>query len=305
MKNLSTLIKFLTVLVIGGGTIGASVAMSSAKDSGNMFQVEAATNTLIDSSEQVANEDTTRILVHNGDAGNWTSSSALTAIRTWDNYNNSAIYLTSWVFNGLDKDNHDREVWIGYADIPIDIAGMQLVRLDPNNNLNIWNYGPDIDISNQFYSSKIYSLYQYNWTWSYKEFTVDEVSLDLAKVILGGYLTCSPSNLNGFGAFDELNNRYFSKISEEVKNCSLELDFSYQEYLENNKDYNGLEKVSTTETIGNKIAMMASLYGNANQSKIVNLNVDNYYLTLTITGLLSISIFCLISFVLFKRKSHI
>ena len=85
MKNLSTLVKFLTVLVIGGGTIGASVAMSSAKDDGNMFQVEAVENNI------------TRIYaVLEGD---------------WDNRDNNdqnRMYLHTWNDGGLGT------TWPGY-----------------------------------------------------------------------------------------------------------------------------------------------------------------------------------------------
>lgn len=129
----------------------------------------------------------------------------------------------------------------------------------------------------------INSLSEYNWSWSINSnFSLSTVSIDFAKSLLAGYQTCTDSELNGYQAYDELNSRYFSKMSEEVLNSPLEYDFDYDDYINNDRNYVGIERKETDITIGDKINALKSMYETGSlPSNAIKINFnDNSIFTL-------------------------
>lgn len=258
-----------------------------------------AADTLV--SQTKASYDTTRIFVHNSNAGNWTSSGALTSIRAWggSNQGGATIYSTQWVDAG-------NNTWIGYADIPIDSEGFQLVRINPNNAGEIWNWGPNANLGDAYYSSYIYSLSEYDWSWTYNtDFTLSTINADFAKILLEGYNTCSNSTLNGFGAYSVLQERYFSKMSSGVKQETLNPDYDYDEYVSNDYSYEGLTKKETTLTIDDKINQLAQMYaGEKLQSTHLYLanNTNENMIIILAVSFIGASSLLIVGFIVYKRK---
>ncbi len=290
MGRLATFIKFATVLVLGGGTLGSVVAVSASQDT-RAIEVEAAQprDKFVRTTESTY--ETMRIYVHNSNAGNWTSAGAKTYVRAWGFETSAYVYATEW-FSFRDN---GKEIWLGYADIPIDCSGFQLVRVDPNNESNIWNYGPDVKNTNsEFISTKIYSLKEYGWTWSYEDINFSSIPSNFAKILMEGYETCLENKLNGYLAYNALENKFFSKMSSTVKSSTLNAEYDYSEYVHNGNSYVGLEKKTTNMTIGDKINQMGIMYEHTTNSSLTNLVIDSYELSqilvLVIAGI-SISVF--------------
>ena len=136
---------------------------------------------------------TTRVFVYNSYAGNWQSSGAKTTIRTWDAAGNATIYDTNWVNAGTEEE----PVWIGYADVGSDSAGAQLLRLNPADIYDIWTWGANFEGVSRAWSSRIYSLDEYDWSRTYQDSDLSYVSPDFAAILLEGYSACLASEVNG------------------------------------------------------------------------------------------------------------
>ncbi len=285
----------LLSLVAGSGLV---IASSLAPVWGGASIVKAADITVDADSSRNPTYQTTRVFVHNSYAGNWQSGGAKTGIRTWDSAGNGTIYDTNWVNAGTEE----QQVWIGYADVGIsDIAGAQLMRLNPNDITNIWDYGPNFDGVSGAWSSRIYSLSEYGTSWSYQDLDLNYVSPDFAAILLEGYSVCLASEVNGFLAYPTLEEKFFSKMDEAALAAPLTDEYSYSDYVDNGSAYGeSVSKGDGSYTVGDKIAQMkanyeayqaetsaqaAALIGNENQNYLAAGAVSLVALAASVAGL--------------------
>lgn len=244
----------LLSLVAGGGLVLAS---SLAPVWGGAAIVKAADITVDADSSRNPTYQTTRVFVHNSNAGNWRSSGAKTGIRVWDMAGNVTIYDTNWVNAGTEEE----QVWIGYADVGSDPAGAQLVRLNPADLSNIWNWAPNFEGVSGAWSSRIYSLSEYDWSWTYQDLDLSYVSPDFAAILLEGYSACLASEVNGFLSYPTLEEKFFSKMDETALAAPLTDEYSYSDYVDNGNAYGeSVSKGDGSYTVGDKIAQMKANY---------------------------------------------
>ena len=283
----------LLSLVAGGGLV---IASSLAPVWEGASIVKAADITVDADSSRNPTYQTTRVFVHNSYAGNWQKDGAKTGIRTWDAAGNATIYDTNWVNAGTEEE----QVWIGYADVGSDPARAQLVRLNPAN-LSIWNEGPDFESVSGAWSSRIYSLSEYNWSWTYQDLDLSYVSPDFAAILLEGYSACLASEVNGFLAYPTLEEKFFSKMDETAFATPLTDEYSYSDYVDNGNAYgDSVSKGDGSYTVGDKIAQMkanyeayqaetsaqaAALIGNESQNYLVVGAVSLVALAASVAGL--------------------
>lgn len=243
---------FLLSLVAGSGLV-----LSSSLTLGEAKAVKAADEVVAADSSRNATYLTTRVFVSNSNAGNWQSNGAKTGIRVWDETGAATLYDTNWVNAGTEE----APAWVGYADIPVTgLAGVQLIRVNPNDLTEYWNYAPNFDLTGSW-SSAIHSLSEYNWNWTYEDLKIDYCSPEFAAILLEGYSACLASEINGFLAYPTLEENFFSKMGNEALNTQLGSEYSYLDYASNGYVYDeNVSKGDSHYTVRDKIAQMKASY---------------------------------------------
>lgn len=190
----------------------------------------------IDGSDQSPSNSTTRVFINNSDLGNWNSSGAQTMVRAWGSSSYSfdaAIYNLNWFEN---SGTGASGKWYGYADIPADVSGWQVVRINPNCYRRIWNFGPNGDVSSGG-SARIYDLDENGWDFYWNGNTSDSgVGETFAAKIFEAYNTCSSSDLNGYGAYSSLKANFFDYLTNNAKTSSCKslgsgINFTVNEHV--------------------------------------------------------------------------
>lgn len=188
-------------------------------------------------SSSTPSSSTTRLFVHHDDCSNWKSNSSVTRIRCWGsssylNVVDGYVYDLSWTDSGGDDASGD---WYGYADVPADITGWQLIRTSSYAR-EIWNRC-DGNVTGSF-SSRIWRLSENGWNFSWNASTGDSASgVNLMKTILAAIDTCSSSAINGYGAYSALNSNFYSTATASAKAATCRslggtTDFTVQTHFE-------------------------------------------------------------------------
>ena len=167
-----------------------------------------------------ASLSTMRLFINNSDAGSWQDSSQ-TCIRAWGSSNYSfdgAIYELNWFQN---TGTGASQKWYGYADLPLDIHGWELVRCSGSNIRRVWNEGPKHEIITADETSRVYILSEYGQSWSWSSTKSDSaVGESFAAKILEAYSTCHSGTFNGYGAYTQLNTNFFSHLTTAARNST-------------------------------------------------------------------------------------
>lgn len=243
---------FLLSLVAGSGLV-----LSSTLALGEAEAVDAADEVVTADSSRNATYLTTRVFVHNSNAGQWQSDGAKTAVRTWNQEGAVTVYDTNWVNAGTEE----APAWVGYADIPLtDLSGLQFVRVDPTDLTVNWGYAPNLVMTGAW-SSTIHSIKEYDWTWTYEELNLSYISPEFASILLEGYSVCLPSEVNGFLAYPTLEQNFFSKMNDAALNAPLSDEYSYRDYVSNDYSYGeNVSKGGSHYMVRDKIAQMKASY---------------------------------------------
>ena len=167
-----------------------------------------------------ASASTTRIFVHNSGT-HWTSHATL--IRAWGgsadvplwnkNATAATLYNPTWF---QDDDN----TYYGYVDLPVDITGYQLVAYSAENARNATLVASD------YYSNVLTFGTGYVNGVIYTQQGGNNVTIGAAKSTAGVKLmtlvceavdTCEEGTYNGWGAYTNLNNNFYSKATSDAK----------------------------------------------------------------------------------------
>lgn len=280
MKNLSTLIKFLTVLVIGGGTIGASVAISSAQKN-NIVEAEA-----------IGDNDTIRIYAIMKD--DWAYSSA----------KNMYIHVNApgWEYNDSPQMNmilNDYYEGLFYYDVPSDFNVIVLKGVSGSTRYDYQTVDinkSDVYSPNNDFNLGVYKVIYLEGTYSYggkRNVSFGYApcsSAQAAEILKHEYIdSCSTSRANGYNAYPQLKKLFFD--------CST---------WDDNTIVDNENEIYQT-TLGELKAALATRYfaNVSNNSKLFSVKEENFETTITVASIISLSTIGLVGFVLFKRKSHI
>ena len=249
--------KFGKAAVLLSLVAGSGLILSSSLTLGGAEVVKAADEVVTADSSRNATYLTTRVFVHNSNAGQWQSGGAKTAVRTWNQEGAVTVYDTNWVNAGTEE----APAWVGYADIPLnDLSGLQFVRVDPADLTKNWGYAPDLVMTGAW-SSTIRSIKEYDWTWTYEELNLSYISPEFASILLEGYSVCLPSEVNGFLAYPTLEQNFFSKMNDAALNAPLSDEYSYSDYASNGYSYGeNVSKGDSHYTVRDKIAQMKASY---------------------------------------------
>lgn len=225
---------------------------------------------IFSASDYSASLSTMRFFVNNSDAGNWRDSSQ-TCIRAWGSSSytfDGAIYELNWFQNtGTGASNK----WYGYADLPLDIHGWELVRCSGTNIRRVWNEGPKHELITDDENSRVYILSEYGESWSWSSTKSDSaVGEVFASKILQAYSTCHSGTHNGYDAYSQLNTNFFTHLTSAAKSSTcvslLGNSTTVQDHVDGMKaSYNHTRTVksavelTTTNSLENSTTMVAMI----------------------------------------------
>lgn len=189
---------------------------TTSDSSGVVWQ--ACGDLLSKTSDQSPSDNTGRIIFNN--SGSAWAGDGKCAVRAWGGKSSSyGFTATCYVLNWFhDKDSADTGVWYGYADIPLDVTGYQFVLLsDEDYGASIWNYqtGDNFSKSTSSFSQVYYASgnEKTNITISTGAAKDSKAYTSLMAVVLAAVNTCSDSEYNGYNAYTNLNNNFYSKAT--------------------------------------------------------------------------------------------
>jgi hypothetical protein len=236
---------------------------NGAKISGSIEVVEMPN--IVQSHKGGINLDYMRVWL---DRGMYESAGALNALQYGAQgtlTDESTIYEASGyvkLFEG--EEGGHWEHWLAYFDIPTAslTAGMD-IRVARVNNLRsaIWNK-TEVHTWSVGDNNKVLYVGD-NWdatTLSPGIIGDDkEIPVDFLKHVLEGYLTCSPSTINGYGAFPEMNRTFFKDADGEWKIVGLLDEVMLDDYASMDTSYTG-ERVEESVDAYEKYLKMEALY---------------------------------------------
>ena len=168
------------------------------------------------------------------------SAGARAALRVF----NGTTHVITYILGGSSQyATVGSEAYIFYVDINVNYD-CQLVRL--HNVFNyVWSYGKNICTDMDGYNT---TKIVYQWSASpdvdYSCGNESDPNVDYAKKVLDGYSTCVDSDVNGYGAYSELNTNILSKLDASELSQLRSATFSDPTY--------------GTRTYGDKIDLMAN-----------------------------------------------
>lgn len=171
-------------------------------------------------SDQTASSSTTRVFVNNQN-----SHFDPVGIRAWGGdasqtiggaKSDATIYHLNW-FEDINS------VWYGYAEIPTNVTGFKIIKLSEDTYDGIPSYYQNGDeITPASLSNRIIYCPENGNDISFGGAKDNAAGPSLMSKLLEAIDTCSSSSINGYGAYSNLNNYYYSHATAEAKatNCA-------------------------------------------------------------------------------------
>ncbi len=168
--------------------------------------------------DQSASSSTTRVFVNNSG-----SHFNPVGIRAWGGdasptlggaKADATIYHFSW-FEDINS------VWYGYAEIPNNATGFKIIKLSDDTYNGTPSYYQDGDeLTTASLASQIIYCPSSGNTLSFGGAKDDQAGPSLMSKLLEAIDTCSSSTVNGYGAYSNLNNYFYSHATAEAKATS-------------------------------------------------------------------------------------
>ncbi len=210
--------------------------------------------------------------------------------------------------------NTENSLWFNYADIPLTATGYQFVGVVKELGHVIY-YSTWISSSNFATNAlKIHyisgtqkeSSSSSNWKVSFGGFDANNAGVAICKLATETLLTCSSSSLNGYGAYNNLNECFISNMSSTNRatfDATTLSDYSQSAWEGNSKTYSDSLTKSTT-TYGAKIEQLAKMASSATigLNKKISAFTDNSYALLATTILAVVISASIGSYLLLKKK---
>lgn len=206
------------LLVMDQTKSGSSWNIGSGATWKNTFELIAKTT------DQAPSSSTTRIFFNNTDT-HWSNTGGC-AVRAWGGSASKAIYdgrkaeATLYVLKFV-QDDATGGYYYGYADIPLDVDGFQIVKTSSEDD-----YGASIS----YYSTNDFTIGTGANRVLFGQSSGNYISTGGAKgdsagsvlmaAVLAAINTCSSNAYNGYGAYSNLNNYFYSHATNAAKEAA-------------------------------------------------------------------------------------
>lgn len=122
---------------------------------------------------------------------------------------------TFYHFNWFEDSN---DIWYGYADIPTNITGYKIAKLNSDAYVTSLSYDSDNAFTPDSFACVKYG--QSNGNYISEGGAKDDVAdTALMTAVINAYNTCSDSVLNGYGAYSALNTNFYSHATDAAKSA--------------------------------------------------------------------------------------
>lgn len=298
MKSLKSL-KIVTLCAVAAVTSVIATLGISLSKSQSVQEVKA--DYAVSLSDRLnASGDTRRIWFVNN-CGNFWSSSARMGLMVTSGVSGAPVFTSAAV-------SATGQAYF-YWDVPLSASKVKVLRLNPDQN-TCWGEVAELDLS--FYSTSLLCyVNESGWSWWISFGSTNNMSAELFKTILTGYVTCSSSSKNGYGAYTALYNTFYDRdcMTSDIKNQLSTLtmdDYSYDNYTANGGSYTGIFKTSNSISVAAKWSGLqtAAAKGGLSGTAVINSpNSEPGIVGLTAISLLGIG--TTISFFLMKKKRRV
>ncbi len=191
---------------------------------------------------------------------------------------------TFYHFSWFQDDNNE---YYGYADIPTNITGYKIAKLNNSNYVTTLSYDSTTSLVVDSFAYVRYGLSEGNGINTGGAHD-DTAGANLMKKVLEAYNTCSSSVLNGYGAYSALNESFYSHATAAAKSATV-------------KTLGG----STNYTVQTHMeAMAARSAGGSSTNALLALTISNNGVSTIIIVISSVSLLSLGLFFLLKRKKE-
>ena len=311
MKHKAKIISVLTTLFMI--SLGVVVNIKPA----------AKVSATIEPNRNMVSSDYVRILVVPDPNDSWNASSAVTGIVVLQDSSATVIEKDAKVKYGDSGSRHliehdlqyraDKDTLSGkkfwYFNVRYDLISgkdFQVVRFNPTLTAEgqhlAWNATKKYAFTDDLIAKvwKLDAPSDLNSNINFSRSTGAGLSNLMVSYVLEGYMTCSPSPLNGYMAYGELNQTY--NLDNRTASTTTFRDFDYNDYDENStydvgRQNNVGDKITS---VGAKVLAMKALYEAATLGSGVVHNETNNNVTLTI--ILGVSLAVLSGWFLLSKK---
>ena len=228
-------------------------------------------------------------------------NSARAALRVFG----GGLDTTNYLLEGSSQYTIVNGQYLFYVDIPLS-ADCEIVRVHSVLNY-IWTYGKDFS-ELSYSTSKV--VYAYNNSATYSVDNESTATIEYAKLVLDGYVSCS-AGANGYSEIGAINTNIINKLSVDdqtaLRSAAL-TDYSYSDYVDAGYAYGGSVSKSEAFTYGQKIdEMVAQNAKGAAKIDVLNQNESaSSSIPVIIASSLSLSIVLLGAlYIAYKQKNKV
>jgi len=289
---------FALCAVAAIGSVAAAIGVSLSK---NQSAQEVKADYSVSLSDRLnASGDTRRVWFLNNCSNFW-SSSAKMGLMVTSGVSGAPVYTAASV-------TANSQAYF-YWDLPLAASKVKILRLNSDQN-TCWGEAGELDLA-YYNTSLVCYVNESSWSWSISFGYINNMSADLFKAILTGYVTCSSSEKNGYGAYTALYNTFYNRdcmtsdIQTQLSTLYMD-DYSYADYTGNTGSYTGIFKTSGLLTVAQKwtaLQNMSSKGSVSGTAVITSTNSEPGLIGLAAVSLLGLGTTA--SFFLMKRKRRI